>query len=71
MHKATDRSIELWRVTFSDVPTPLDGPTQHKRSALRLAKPLSTKGVVPAENRSSSATIMSTNTKGLYVKSNL
>jgi hypothetical protein len=34
MHKYTDCPIELRRVTFSDVPTPLDGPTQHTRLAL-------------------------------------
>jgi hypothetical protein len=35
MHKAADRPIELRRVTFADVPTPLDRPEQHTRSASR------------------------------------
>jgi hypothetical protein len=26
MHKVAERPIELWRVTFVDIPTPLDGP---------------------------------------------
>jgi hypothetical protein len=29
MHKFADRSIELRRVMFSDITTPLDGPAQH------------------------------------------
>jgi hypothetical protein len=60
MHKATDRSIELRRITFTDVPTPLDGPAQHTRSALRSANPLSTEGAIPLENSKRRATISST-----------
>jgi hypothetical protein len=60
MHKAANRPIELRRVTFADVPTPSDGPTQHTRSASRLANPLSTEGAVLDENSSSRATISPT-----------
>ena len=33
MHKVVERLIKLWRVTFSDVPTPLDVPEKHTRAA--------------------------------------
>jgi hypothetical protein len=56
MHKAAEHPIELQRVTFVDVPTPLDCPTQHTRSALRSAKPLSMEEAVPMENSSSTTT---------------
>jgi hypothetical protein len=57
MHKATDRPIELRRVMFSDVPTPLDGLTHHTRSDSHSANPLTTNGAVLDENPSSNATI--------------
>jgi hypothetical protein len=44
-------------ITFADVPTPLDGPSQNTRLALRSANPLSTEGAVPAENSSSKGII--------------
>jgi hypothetical protein len=60
MHKSANRPIELRRGTFSDVPTPLDGPTQHRSSDSRSAHPLSTEGAVPDKHSSSSATISPT-----------
>jgi hypothetical protein len=57
MHNAAHRPIKLRRVMFAVVPTPLDGPTQHTRSALQSANPLSMERVVPAKNSSSCATI--------------
>jgi hypothetical protein len=60
MHKAADRPIELRRVTFADVPTPLDSPAQHTRSASRPSNPLRMEGSVLAENLSSRATISPT-----------
>jgi hypothetical protein len=56
MQKVVERPIGLRRVTFANVPTPLDGPTQHMRSASRSAKPLNMEGAVSAENPSSMAT---------------
>jgi hypothetical protein len=49
MHKAVEHLIELFRVTFADIPTPLDGPTQHMRSASRSANSLSMEGAVHEE----------------------
>jgi hypothetical protein len=54
MHKSADRPIELRRVTFSDVTTPLDGPAQHTRSASRSVDPLDE--AVSTDHPSSSAT---------------
>jgi hypothetical protein len=55
MHKSAERPIELRRVTFVDVPTPLDGPTQHTRSASRSAQPPGTEGAVTPNPSSSTA----------------
>jgi hypothetical protein len=60
MHKSTKRPIEVQRVTFLDITTALDGPTQHTRSASRLADPPSTDEAVSKDNPSSSATICPT-----------
>jgi hypothetical protein len=60
MHKFVDRPIELQRVTFSNVTTPLDGLAQHMRLASRSADPLSTDGAVSDDHPSSSASICST-----------
>jgi hypothetical protein len=57
MHKSTERAIQVRRVTFSDVTTPLDGPAQHTRSTSRPADPPSTEGAVFEDHLSSSATI--------------
>jgi hypothetical protein len=58
MHKETKHLIELRRVTFVAMPTSLDGPAQHTRSASRSTNPpsSSTKGVVPMQNLSSMTT---------------
>jgi hypothetical protein len=56
MHKAVECPIELWRVTFADVFSCLDGPTQHTRLASRSANCFSMERVVPAQNPSSIAT---------------
>jgi hypothetical protein len=60
MLKAADFLIKLRRVTFADVPTPMDGPAQHTRSASRSANPLSIEGTVLDDNPSSSAIISPT-----------
>jgi hypothetical protein len=57
MHKSIDRPIELRRVTFLDITTPLDGLAQHTRSASRSADPLSTDRAVSDDHPSSSTTI--------------
>jgi hypothetical protein len=60
MHKSADCPIELRRVTFSDVTTPLDGPAQHTRSASRSADSLNTDRAVSNDHPSNSATICPT-----------
>jgi hypothetical protein len=60
MHKSTDRPIEVRRVTFLDVPAPLECLAQHTRSASRSANPLSMEGAVSEDHSSSSATIYPT-----------
>jgi hypothetical protein len=57
MHKSTECLIEVQRITFSDIPALLDGPTQHTRSASRSTNPLNTEGAISEKHPSSSATI--------------
>jgi hypothetical protein len=42
MHKAIKHPLELRRVTFADIPTLLDGPKQHTRSASGSTNPPNT-----------------------------
>jgi hypothetical protein len=59
--------------TFLDVTIPLDGPTQHTRSASRSTDPLSTNRAISDDHLSSSATICPTGSdeRSLQVRSTI